>query len=206
MLYEMLCGTLPFGARDPNAVMAQIIYGSPTPLEEHLPWVPRDLRDVVHRALERDLGRRFATMADFRAALAACELWRGVTPAMAEGMLPRPSALEGVDELLPSEFREPAPAEALPDEDRLPTHHLPRRPAPPPDTEPARAHRRHADVPTSLAGASVGSRLPRGVVGVALVLTLLCAAVLVLGAVHWAGRPSAEVVTPSNGRVALARP
>ncbi len=104
MLYEMLCGTLPFGASNPNAVMAQIIYGRPTPLRDHLPDVAADLEAVVHRALERELNKRYRTMAEFRAALAGCAIWKNVTPELALGFMPRPSAFEGINDILPDEF------------------------------------------------------------------------------------------------------
>jgi eukaryotic-like serine/threonine-protein kinase len=108
MLYEMLCGTLPFGGSNPNAVMAQIIYGRPTPLKDNLPDVAPDLAAVVHRAIERELDRRYRTMAEFRDALAGCSLWRGVTPELALGFMPRPSAFEGINDILPAEFLDDA--------------------------------------------------------------------------------------------------
>ena len=104
MVYEMVCGTLPFGGNNPNAVMAQIIFGRPTPLQQHWPEVPDDLQTVIHKAIERDLDKRFATMADFRAALVGCNLWRDVTPEIARGFLPRPSSFEGISDILPPEF------------------------------------------------------------------------------------------------------
>jgi len=105
-VYEMLCGTLPFGASSANAVMAQIIYGSPAPLRRHWPGAPADLEAVLHKALQRDLGQRYATMAEFRDALASCDLWRGVTPEIASSLRPRPSAFEGIRDILPMEFRD----------------------------------------------------------------------------------------------------
>jgi serine/threonine protein kinase len=104
MIYEMVCGTLPFGGNNPNAVMAQIIFGRPTPLQHHWPDVPADLQEVIHKALERDLEKRYATMAEFRDALVACSLWRDVTPEIAQGFLPRPSSFEGISDILPAEF------------------------------------------------------------------------------------------------------
>jgi serine/threonine protein kinase len=89
-IYEMLCGTPPFRGNNPSVVMAQIIHGRPTPLRYHWPDVPADLEEVIHKALEHDLERRYATMAEFRDALAACSLWRDVTPAIAQSLLPRP--------------------------------------------------------------------------------------------------------------------
>ncbi|MDB4932636.1 MAG: putative serine/threonine-protein kinase pknB, partial [Myxococcaceae bacterium] len=104
MIYEMVCGTLPFGGTNPNAVMAQIIFGRPTPLQHHWPDVPADLQEVIHKAIERDLTKRYATMTEFRDALMACSLWRGVTPEIAQGFLPRPSSFEGISDILPAEF------------------------------------------------------------------------------------------------------
>ncbi|MDO9019752.1 MAG: serine/threonine-protein kinase, partial [Myxococcales bacterium] len=106
MCYEMVCGTLPFGGTNPNAVMAQIIFGRPTPLRQNAPDVPGDLAEVIHKALERDLDKRYASMAEFRDALAGCKLWRDVTPEIAKGFLPRPSSFEGIGDLLPAEFKD----------------------------------------------------------------------------------------------------
>ena len=41
MIYEMVCGTLPFGANNPNAVMAQIIYGRDVTPEIAASLLPR---------------------------------------------------------------------------------------------------------------------------------------------------------------------
>ena len=106
MIYEMLCGTLPFGGNNPNAVMAQIIFGRPTPLQHYWVDAPEDIQTVVHKALERDLDKRYATMVAFRDALVACGLWRGVTPEISQGFLPRPSSFEGINDLLPADFKD----------------------------------------------------------------------------------------------------
>jgi hypothetical protein len=73
-------------------------------LQHHWPDVPADLQEVIHKAIERDLDKRYATMAEFRDALVACSLWRGVTPEIAQGFLPRPSSFEGISDILPEEF------------------------------------------------------------------------------------------------------
>jgi hypothetical protein len=41
MIYEMVCGTLPFGANNPNAVRAQIIYGRDVTPEIAASLLPR---------------------------------------------------------------------------------------------------------------------------------------------------------------------
>jgi len=106
MLYEMVCGAPPFRGSNPNAVMAQVIYGRPTPLQHHWPEVPADLQEVIHKALERDREKRHATMREFRDALVAHSLWRDVTPEIAQSLLPRPSSFVGISEVLPAEFRD----------------------------------------------------------------------------------------------------
>ncbi|MBK6534128.1 MAG: protein kinase [Deltaproteobacteria bacterium] len=95
MIYEMVCGTLPFGGTNPNAVMAQIIFGRPTPLQHHWPDVPADLQEVIHKAIERDLDKRYATMREFRDALVGCALWRDVTPGDRPGLPAEAELLRG---------------------------------------------------------------------------------------------------------------
>jgi eukaryotic-like serine/threonine-protein kinase len=181
MLYEMVCGTLPFGASNPNAVMAQIIFGQPTPVEHHWPAAPADLKAVIHRALERDLDKRYASMREFRDDLAACALWRGVSPAIAQVFLPRPSALDGVEYVLPAEFLD-APAEH-------PSAETPvcRRPI---ASEPAAAQ--VAAAPTPKPPADPARRAPWIVAGVGVALSMLCTAVFALGAAQHARRPSVD--------------
>ncbi len=106
MIYEMLCGTLPFGGNNPNAVMAQIIFGRPTPLHQHWADVPADLQDVIHRAIESDRDKRFQSMTEFRDAMLKCSFWDGVTPEIAQQFIPKPSSFEGIGDLLPPEFRD----------------------------------------------------------------------------------------------------
>lgn len=107
MLYEMVCGVLPFAGSNPDAVMAQIIFGRPTPVDLHRPGVPEDLRRVIHRAIERDLDRRFGSMAEFRDALLRCELLGGGAPPDLGELFPRPSRFSPVE--APSPSVRPAP-------------------------------------------------------------------------------------------------
>ena len=171
MIYEMVCGTLPFGANNPNAVMAQIIYGSPTPLEQHLPSVPADLQAVVHRALERDLDKRYATMREFRDALTACSLWRDVTPEIAASLLPRPSSFDGISDILPAEFRDDGGGAA-------PVREPTVQPEVAAEPRPLRMPTAHLDV------APIGRpRAPGNVARAA--AALLCGALALLGVMHW---------------------
>jgi len=161
MFYEMVCGAPPFGGSNPNAVMAQVIYGRPTPLQHHCPEVPADLREVIHKALERDLEKRYATMREFRDALAAHSLWRDVTPAIAQSLLPRPSSFVGISEILPAEFRGGSGERVRSPQPALTSDEAPRQPAEPcppepSDWAPGRAHWLAAAVNLLLASVGAG--------------------------------------------------
>jgi serine/threonine protein kinase len=73
VLYEMLSGRLPFDGPNTEMILMRVAYESPPPLES-LVRLPRPVRDVVHRALERDRGRRFASMHDMLRALLSIAL------------------------------------------------------------------------------------------------------------------------------------
>jgi serine/threonine protein kinase len=223
MIYEMLCGTLPFGASNPNTVMAQIIYGRPTPLREHEPDVPEDLHAVVHTALERDLDRRYPSMTAFRDALAACALWEGVTPAVARSLIPRPSALGEDEFVLPPDFEleapadegapeRPAPAAAAPvNEDVIPTVPTPHRaPDAPADNAAEHAHLATGGGSASVDAASVERaaadddersprRAPRAAIVTALLLVLLCGGLVAMGMLRSA--PSTDTSRAIPGRL-----
>jgi serine/threonine protein kinase len=66
VLYEMLCGNPPFGHLERSAdVIAAIVADDVPHLQDRAPWVEPELALVVHRALSREPGRRFATLEDF---------------------------------------------------------------------------------------------------------------------------------------------
>jgi serine/threonine protein kinase len=73
VLYEMLSGRLPFDGPNAQMIMMRVAYESPPPLES-LVALPRPVRDVVHRALERDRARRFASMREMLRALLTISL------------------------------------------------------------------------------------------------------------------------------------
>jgi serine/threonine protein kinase len=59
VLYEMLSGQGPHVAQSPHALLYKIIHEVPRRLEEHGPWLPVGLAEVVHRGLEKNrAGRR----------------------------------------------------------------------------------------------------------------------------------------------------
>jgi serine/threonine protein kinase len=70
VLYEMLCGSPPFGHLEEDADVALAIMNEDVPhVQDLAPWVAPELALVVHRALSRDPARRFATLEDLADAL-----------------------------------------------------------------------------------------------------------------------------------------
>jgi predicted Ser/Thr protein kinase len=72
MLYEMLCGKVPFDAENPLAVISMQVTDPPVPLRKRMPanrTLPQGLESVVHKCLEKDPVERFASMNDVQAAL-----------------------------------------------------------------------------------------------------------------------------------------
>ncbi len=76
VLYEMLCGRPPFVADTDAATALARLHRDPLRPRQVRPGVPKALEDVVCRAMARDPDGRFASAADFRAALLAA----GATP------------------------------------------------------------------------------------------------------------------------------
>jgi len=74
VLYEMVTARLPFRARHPVALLNAILNEDPAPLRESWPEAPDALQRVVSRALEKGVGRRYATMGELLADL------RGLRP------------------------------------------------------------------------------------------------------------------------------
>ncbi len=63
VLYEMLTGQRPFGGGSSASAMYSILHREPTPLAMARPGMPEDVQPIVDRALAKDLGRRYPTMA-----------------------------------------------------------------------------------------------------------------------------------------------
>ena len=83
-LYVMLAGGLPFDAAQGSPVpyAFAVLHGRARELRVAAPHVPEPLARVVHHALEKDPGDRFATMAEFRDALGAPARWTPSTDAL----------------------------------------------------------------------------------------------------------------------------
>jgi serine/threonine protein kinase/tetratricopeptide (TPR) repeat protein len=71
VLYEMLAGQPPFVAASPAALAARHLYDEVPPLRTQRPDAPPPVVSAVHRALAKDPGGRFPTVADFAASLEA---------------------------------------------------------------------------------------------------------------------------------------
>lgn len=69
ILYELLVGRLPFEAETVTGLCAKIAADAPTKLREIDPGVPPELEAVVMRCLEKNVDRRFASVAELAAAL-----------------------------------------------------------------------------------------------------------------------------------------
>ncbi len=68
-LYEMLTGGPPFTGANAQAIVAQVITGTPLPPDRVRPEVPAAVSDAVLVALRKDPAARFPTAAAFQAAL-----------------------------------------------------------------------------------------------------------------------------------------
>jgi len=70
VLYELLTGSPPFGhLESASDVLTAITTDDAPHVQDRAPWVSPELALVVHRALARDMSRRFATLEDFADAL-----------------------------------------------------------------------------------------------------------------------------------------
>lgn len=72
VLYELLSGRLPFeDANSLGELMVSIITADIPLLQDKAPWVPPELAEITHRAMSRDINKRFQHAGEFRDALAA---------------------------------------------------------------------------------------------------------------------------------------
>jgi serine/threonine-protein kinase len=81
MFYEALAGRLPFDGDTLPAIVAAILSTTPRPLGDVVRDVRGSVARAVHRAIDRDLAHRFATMEDFISALdeMSGSIWLGET-------------------------------------------------------------------------------------------------------------------------------
>ncbi|NGP75099.1 protein kinase [Balneolaceae bacterium YR4-1] len=62
ILYEMLTGERPFKGNYEQAVIYSIINDEPQPIRDINPKIPKELARIVHRALEKDVKDRYASI------------------------------------------------------------------------------------------------------------------------------------------------
>lgn len=92
--FEALTGRRPFNANDFPRLAAAIAKTDAPPLSGFRADLPRDLDAIVARALARDRDRRYATAAEFRAALVT--FWEARRAALAASPVPRQPTLPTV--------------------------------------------------------------------------------------------------------------
>jgi serine/threonine protein kinase len=69
VLYEMLAGRAPFEGETVSHVIVNILEHEPEPLERFAPGAPRQLRQLVNKALVKDREGRHASMREMHAEL-----------------------------------------------------------------------------------------------------------------------------------------
>jgi eukaryotic-like serine/threonine-protein kinase len=69
ILYEVLAGSPPFSAETLPELILQIVGDAPPPLRQKRPDAPEGLDAVIARCLDKDRGKRFATVGEFAVAL-----------------------------------------------------------------------------------------------------------------------------------------
>jgi serine/threonine protein kinase len=89
VLYELLSGSLPYAeANSLGELMVAIITADLPLIQDKAAWVPPELAEVTHRAISRDINRRFQNAAELRDALIA------IVP---DGARITPDMLQGID-------------------------------------------------------------------------------------------------------------
>ncbi|MHC4599670.1 MAG: serine/threonine protein kinase [Planctomycetota bacterium] len=90
MLYEMLTGSVPYSAEHPLVLMRKIVEERPRPVDHIRGDVPRDLVEIVGKAMSKDPADRFQAAHEMRAALENVELgadgeaWEGTMRELVE--------------------------------------------------------------------------------------------------------------------------
>jgi serine/threonine protein kinase len=64
VLYEMLTGKTPFRGDHEAALMYSIVNEEPTPIQKHLPEISSEFVHILNRALEKDPGHRYQSVAE----------------------------------------------------------------------------------------------------------------------------------------------
>ena len=97
ILYEMLTGNVPFEADSVPAMLYKIVHSPPPPLDE----IDPEIREVVSKAIAKDPGRRYQSMAEMLVGLGASTTTTGHAPVLSsrEVTLEVPSPLRRLTRL-----------------------------------------------------------------------------------------------------------
>ncbi|MBK8237767.1 MAG: serine/threonine protein kinase [Deltaproteobacteria bacterium] len=89
ILYRCLTGHEPFEAEDPAATLTMVLTRDPIRPRTLAPEIDDEVELVIERAMARDVGERFGTLAEFDAALARLQPQQGGAegPSSSHGML-----------------------------------------------------------------------------------------------------------------------
>jgi serine/threonine-protein kinase len=80
LLYEVITGRRPFSAANYNALLIQVLSGTPTPARELRPALPSGFDPVLAKAMARDRERRYRKAAEFQRDLQALRDRSGLQP------------------------------------------------------------------------------------------------------------------------------
>lgn len=75
ILYELLTGSLPYDSDRPNAMMKEIVFGSPLPPSQNNADFPKSAEPIVMQAMERELDGRYASADAMLGDLRALDAW-----------------------------------------------------------------------------------------------------------------------------------
>jgi WD40 repeat protein/serine/threonine protein kinase len=65
ILYHLFCGASPYQGHSSRGILLQVLKEPPTPLEERLQGIPRDLLAIVEKAMSREASARYETAKEF---------------------------------------------------------------------------------------------------------------------------------------------
>ena len=94
VLYQLLCGRLPFVAHESTAVIYQHVYEAPPPISQFAPEVPRGLAAIVEKMLAKSPDDRYQTAAEALVDVRAFRAGRPVSAINATNLPPAPSTRE----------------------------------------------------------------------------------------------------------------
>ena len=90
LLYEMLCGEVPFSSPNPGDILMMQLRATPRPPRSLTPELPVWAEQIIERALAKDPRERFASMEAMSAALESGAQWR-MTPDWRTVVTPSPA-------------------------------------------------------------------------------------------------------------------